>query len=295
VTIFCGKGGTGKTSLSFALGLCYAVRGLRTVVVTSHPLSEVAASASLSGLETAHSTAAANLFVMRIDPAEVLNNLVRRTVPSGILVNAILKSRVYQSLTEVAPGLREIAFLYRLRQLAEEGAQDGHKFDRLVWDAPATGHFLQMLRVSRNFETYLSGPFALLGTQITKLFSDPGKLQVIPVTTLEEMAVQEAIEMCQQLAGDLSIQARDVVCNMASPLAGSEEPLDGFAQQWKDSPSSDVKFLLDRIGIERLQLGSLRSALQAKLHLVRRKTSWATELDLLFQLAQQVEPLAEAR
>lgn len=292
MTIFCGKGGTGKTSLAFALGLSHAMRGLRTVIVTSHPLNEVSASVSLSGLEQAHPVAAANLFVVRIDPDEAIHNIVRRNLPSGLLANAILKSRVYQSLVAVAPGLREIAFLNRLRQLAEDQTENGQNFERLVWDAPATGHFLQMLRVSRNFQTYLSGPFATLGEQITRLFSDQERLAVIPVTTLEEMAVQEAIEMCQQLEADLGIHPGNVICNMTSPLAGSEEANEQIARQFEGSPAADVKFLLDRIEIERLQFRALRSGLQAELHLVRRKSSWVTDIELLLDLAQQVEPLA---
>jgi len=289
VTIFCGKGGTGKTSLSLALGLNYARRGLRTVIVTSHPMSEVSSVASLAGLQQAHPVAAANLFVVRIDPIEVLNDIVKQNLPSALLVKAVLSSRVYQTLVEVAPGLKEIAFLNRLRHLAEDRTDGGRKFDRLVWDAPATGHFLQMLRVSRNFETYLSGPFALLGAQVTKLFSDPSRFSVLPVTTLEEMAVQETIEMCGQLQQDLAIRPRAVLCNMTSPLAGSEEPLDAIFESLHANPPADVSFLRDRIEIERLQFRALATAVKSPLHLVRRKTSWTADLDLLFDLAGQVE------
>ncbi|HWC95871.1 MAG TPA: ArsA family ATPase [Candidatus Sulfopaludibacter sp.] len=290
MTIFCGKGGTGRTSISFALGLSYAMRGLRTVIVTSHPLTEVSSVVSLAGLQQAHPVAAANLFVVRIDPIEVLNNTVRQKLPSALLVKAVLSSKVYQSLVEVAPGLKEIAFLNRLRQLSEDQKESGQKFDRLVWDAPATGHFLQMLRVSRNFDTYLSGPFALLGAQITRLFSDAARFSVIPVATLEEMAVQETVELCQQLQ-ELGIGTRDVICNLTSPLAASEEPLDAVFAKLAGS-EADVKFLRGRIEIERLQLRTLRDSVKSSMHLVRRKTSWSSDLDLLFELAGQVAPAA---
>jgi arsenite-transporting ATPase len=294
MTIFCGKGGTGKTSLSLALGLCHAMRGRSVLVVTSHPLSELAASVSLAGLKEMHPAAADNLFVIHIDPLEVVNNTVRQTILSGILLNAVLESSIYQSLIEVAPGLKEIAFLSRLRKLAEEKAGDVRRFDRVVWDAPATGHFLQMLRVSRNFETYLSGPFALLGAQLAKFTADPKHFNVVPVTTLEEMAVQETIELCQQLASDLGVTTNEVVCNMTSPLAASARSEDNLSRNLRGASSSDVKFLLERNSIERSVFQKLRNALAAKLHSVTRTPSYGTDLVLLRDIARKVETLAEA-
>ena len=294
MTIFCGKGGTGKTSLSLALGLYHAMRGRSVVVVTSHPLTELAASVSLAGLKEMHPAAADNLFVIHIDPLEVVNNTVRQTILSGILLNAVLESSIYQSLIEVAPGLKEIAFLSRLRKLAEEKAGDVRRFDRVVWDAPATGHFLQMLRVSRNFEMYLSGPFALLGAQLAKFTADPKLFSVVPVTTLEEMAVQETIELCQQLAGDLGVTTEDVVCNMTSPLAASARSEEELSGNLRGASSSDVKFLLERNSIERSVFQKLRNALAAKLHIVTRTPAYGTDLVLLRDIAGKVETLAEA-
>lgn len=293
MTIFCGKGGTGKTSLSLALALSHAMRGRSVVMVTSHPLAELAVSVSLAGLKETHPAAAEKLFVIHIDPIEVVNNMVRQTIPAGILLNAVLESSIYRSLIEVAPGLKEIAFLSRLRKLGEEKPDD-RTFARVVWDAPATGHFLQMLRVSRNFETYLSGPFALLGAQLAKFTADPKRFHVVPVTTLEEMAVQETIELCQQLAGDLGIKTDDVVCNMTSPLAASARREEDLAGKLQGASASDVKFLLERNSIERSVFQKLSHALAAKLHIVTRTPSWRTDLVLLSDIAQKMATLVEA-
>jgi len=71
LTIFCGKGGVGKTTLSLGLGLWNANLGRKTVVVTSHPLTELAVSVSLRGLKEQNPLAAANLFVVHIDPQHI--------------------------------------------------------------------------------------------------------------------------------------------------------------------------------------------------------------------------------
>jgi anion-transporting ArsA/GET3 family ATPase len=276
--------------LSLALGLRHATLGRPAVVVTSHPLRELAASVSLAGFTEIHPVAAENLFIIHIDPRDVLNSTVRQNIPSSILVKAVLASSIYQSLIEVAPGLKEIAFLHRLRRLSEEGVDDGRRFERIIWDAPATGHFLQMLRVSRNFELYLSGPFALLGAQLATFSSDPARFSVVPVTTLEEMAVEETIELCRQLGGDLGIRAGSVVCNMTSPLAQSGQPLRDLREQLEteNQDEQDLQFILSRNAIERSLFDKLKGALPAALYLVRRKAVWTTDLDLLFDLVRQM-------
>ena len=74
-----------------------------------------------------------------------------------------MNSHIYQSLIEVAPGLKEFEFLVRMQQLAERTASGVTDYDLLLWDAPASGHFLGTLHAARNFETFLTGPLAAAG------------------------------------------------------------------------------------------------------------------------------------
>jgi len=274
-----------------AFALRYASEGRSALVVTSHPLPELALSVSLAGLKESHAVAASNLFVIYIDPREVLQGLVRQNIESALLTDTVLNSRI-----EVLPGLKEVAFISRVRDLALRGSgpETPQTFERIVWDAPATGHFLRTLEVARNFDRYLSGPLALLGKTLAGFLSDPSSLALIPVATLEEMAVDEVIEMCEKLAGELEMRPAALVCNMASPLLGtSEEEWDNlhrtFSAEVTGSP--DPSFILERHAIERALFGKLRLAGEIPTHIVRRKASWNSDIELLLDLAGRMGDL----
>src|SRR5690349_24969796 len=101
LTILCGKGGVGKTTLSLALALRTAMRGENALVVTSHPLQELAVSISLAGLKERFPAAREHLYMLYIDPREILNGNVRQHIPSDFLAEAVVTSRIYQSLIEI--------------------------------------------------------------------------------------------------------------------------------------------------------------------------------------------------
>ena len=300
LTIFCGKGGVGKTSLALAFALRHAEQGKSVLVVTSHPIRELAVAVSLAGLKQKHPAAAANLFVVHLDPLEILAAKVRQVVPSETLAKRVLASPIYKSLIEVAPGLKEMAFLGRLHQIARERRGEGAaKFDLLVWDAPATGHFIQTLQVSQRFETYLSGPFALLGKEVAEFFQDASNLTVIPIATLEDMAVEETIEMCATLAGELHLRPSAVICNLASPLLAQPETefetlRDKVEKKVEDTAAGDagLRFIFERQEIERALYRKLRSSVLTKLHIVERCASWNSDLELLWDLSRQLGGIA---
>src|SRR5216684_3103660 len=223
IIVFCGKGGVGKTSLSLALALRCAESGKKVVVVSSHPLPELGVAVSLAGLATEFPIAARNLFVIHIEPRDLLADLVRQNFPSQWVADAVLNSHIYQSLIEVAPGLKEFQFLVRMQQLAERTASGAPDYDLLLWDAPASGHFLGTLHAARNFEAFLSGPLAAAGADLARFFSNTSNITLLPVTTLEEMAIEETIEMCAKLEAEFGLKAEKVFLNLVSPLATAAE------------------------------------------------------------------------
>lgn len=285
IIIFCGKGGVGKTTLSLAMALRCAQAGKRVVVVSSHPLHELAVAVSLEGMERMFPVASRNMFVVHIDAKELLADLVHKNFPSRVIADAVLASAIYRNLVEVAPGLKEFQFLARLQQLAERAASGAPDYDLLLWDAPSSGHFLSTLHAARNFETFLSGPLASAGADLTRFFSNAAHLTLLPITTLEEMAVEETVEMCAKLQAEFGIKPAALLMNLVSPLLDAEA---GEIEALRHSPDAAVRFAAERGLIERERSADLASRLPAPQTAIGRIPEWSSDLELLRETGESL-------
>ncbi len=286
LTVFCGKGGVGKTTLSFAWALAECRGGRRLLVVSSHPVEELALSLSLAGLEE-DPEVSSRLFVVHIDPKAVLESIVRRGVRPGRLADSLISSRIYSSFVEVVPGLKELAFLWRLRELAERPVEEGgRRFDAIVWDAPATGHFLQTLRVAVNFEQFLSGPLAGKGRAIFEFMRD-SRPAVVPVSVPEEMSVDETLELVDGL-GQLGIRPAFLLCNLSSPML-SRWVADGKKTRFVRERWGDLHlFLKARSEVEIGQFQRLRTSVAVPVFPIRRAVRPQRDLKFVTGLADEL-------
>jgi hypothetical protein len=292
IMVVCGKGGVGKTTLSLALGLKHANQGRRVVIVSSHPVPELAIAVSLEGLSTRFPAAARNLFVVHLDPRELLQEIVEQNFPVQMVAQAILNSSIFKNLVEVAPGLKEFYFLARLQELAERKATAanaaGPDYEVLIWDAPASGHFLTTLRSARAFERFLTGPLASAGAEMNRFFSNSAHMQILAVTPLEEMAMAETVEMNASLKREFHLHCSALILNMVSPLATATEKEVQQIKLGKDA-SPALRFAVDRGRLERERTTELRETIPAPQICIPRIREWRGDLDLLGQVGQFLE------
>ena len=290
LVIFCGKGGVGKTTLSLAAGLKHAMNGRRVLVISSHPLAELALAVSLDGLAARFPAAAPNLFVLYIDPRDLIADMVDKHFPVPMMAQKILNSSIFTNLVEIAPGLKELFFLGRLQELSERrhSAATAPDYDYLIWDAPASGHFLTTLRAAKNFEVFLSGPLAAAGAQLHRFFSNRQNIQLFPVTPLEEMAIAETLEMAQSMAEDFEIKCSALLVNCASAMcSATEADLAGLRPAAESSPA--MRFAVERGLMERERCLELRAALPVPQVLIPRFNQWANDLDLLTRIGERMD------
>jgi anion-transporting ArsA/GET3 family ATPase len=292
IVVVCGKGGVGKTTLSLALGLKRANQGRRVVIVSSHPLPELTIAVSLEGVATRFPAAARNLFVVHLNPQELIQEVVEQNFPVQMVAQAILNSSIFKNLVEVAPGLKEFYFLARLQQLAERKATaagaSGPDYELLIWDAPASGHFLSTLRSARAFESFLSGPLASAGAEMDRFFSNSANMRILAVTPLEEMAITETLEMTESLKRDFNLRCTALILNMVSPLVTASEK-EVIELKVDDETSPALRFAIDRGRLERERSIEIQKSVPAPQVCVPRIREWSGDLDLLGQVGEWLD------
>ena len=216
-----GKGGTGKTSLSAAVGRLCAERGHRTVIaeVDSH---RPALSAML-GTEPAYEPTAVSdrLYICNISWRDALVEWLERAVPVQRIVRLILGNRIVQVFLNATPGVRETVIFSRILSLTEE-------FERVIVDMPASGHAVSLLRVPHIALTLMrGGPIRERSEEVVAALGKSTTRLVI-VGLPEEMVVNETVELWERVHAVVpELQLGHVVLNRAATptLADDERTL----------------------------------------------------------------------
>jgi anion-transporting ArsA/GET3 family ATPase len=234
--VVTGKGGVGKTTVSAALGLLAASRGLRTIVVEVSGAGTDAGGAGRLSALLGHPEAPPHgveleldegLWGLSIDRDRVLAEWLRALggrVPARVLTS----SSSFQYLIAAAPGAREMLSMVKVWELAEDRRPGGGSgdYDLVVLDAPATGHALAMLRSPQMFAAIARvGPVARQARQVRELLADPARSAYLVVAQATEMAVTETLELREGLDEELSRELHAVVVNGTLPRRFKGEEL----------------------------------------------------------------------
>jgi anion-transporting ArsA/GET3 family ATPase len=200
-----GKGGVGKSTVSLALGLAAAKRGLRTIV------AELARGDGLQRAFDQHGgrhfeevRLAPNLYTISIDPQAAMEEYLLVKVP-GPLSSILGQSKLFSAFAMATPGMRELLSIGKAWELAqfERRTSEADPYDLVIVDSPASGHSIGVLRTPRTFaEIAKAGPIAHQGRVIARTIADRSFTAVVAVSTGEEMPVNETLELHQELLSD---------------------------------------------------------------------------------------------
>jgi anion-transporting ArsA/GET3 family ATPase len=237
--VLTGKGGVGKTTVSAALGLIAADRGLRTIVVE---MGEQRRLAELFGAVPAEAGAETelreNLWSVSIDPDRALLEWLQ-SLGGRVSGRVLASSGTFQYFAAAAPGAKELVSMVTIWKLTEGRRGRGRRtggFDLVILDAQATGHALGMLHSPQTFGAIARvGPIASQTRQVGELLADPARSAYIAVALPTEMAVTEALELQNGLRLQIERSLDAVVVNGTLPRRFSPaelariEGLDGAA------------------------------------------------------------------
>ncbi len=212
-----GKGGVGKSTVSIALGLLAARRGLRTIVAELASQDRVRQAFERSGEVFEEVQLGERLFTISIDPQNAMEEYLK--VKTGAVGQVLGSSRLFHAFAMATPGMRELLSIGKVWELSQHQrrTEDADAYDLVVVDSPAAGHGVGILRTPRTFADIARvGPIAHQGRAIAATIADPDFTAVVAVTTAEEMPVNETLWLQGALAEEeLALEA--VIVNALYP------------------------------------------------------------------------------
>ncbi len=212
-----GKGGVGRTSISAASATAAARRGKRTLLIEADLRGPVAVSrGKRPGFKPVELEA--KLFAMTLGGQESLEDYLSFVVPR-IVLRAVFASSIYQYFVHAAPALRELTMMGKVYHEIERRAAPLKPWDLVVFDAPASGQALSMIRTPfAAQETFGESVVGREARNIARLLSDSRKCAMVAVTTAEALAMTETLEVNRTLA-TLEIATAGVFFNRTSAAA----------------------------------------------------------------------------
>jgi anion-transporting ArsA/GET3 family ATPase len=200
LVVVTGKGGVGKTTVTAALARAASSAG-RRVLAVEVGRGRLAPLLGKERLEAEPTRIEPGLSAATIEPEAVLGDFLLSVLRFRLLTRRLLESTSFQVLAAAAPGLAELLVLHRLLGWLEARRLGRTAHDVLIVDAPASGHSLPLLTAPRTLGAFARlGPVADLLGRLERLLADPEQTLVCLVTTPEELAVRETIELYQEVA-----------------------------------------------------------------------------------------------
>ena len=222
LVIVTGKGGTGKTTVTAALGLAAAATGRRVL------LAEVGPQEHLPGILSRGPTPTVGyegrelskgVRAMRIDPYEALAEYLGLQIGLRGVVRRVLRNQAFRQLMEASPGWRELITLGKIWHLGQLRDDDETlRYDLIVVDAPATGHGLTFLDVPRVVGAAVgTGPLRRHAGWVEAMIRDPERTLLLPVALGEELPARETAELILRLRDQVGVAVDRVVVNAVTP------------------------------------------------------------------------------
>jgi len=212
-----GKGGVGRSTIAAAIAGQCAARGRKTLLFETNANDRFGAYYGKPAVGTSVTQLAPNLSAVNTNAATALEEYGLMILRWRSVYEMVFENRVTKAFLRAVPGLDDYALLGKAWYHTAEEKRGKPVWDTVVFDMPASGHSVSMLRIPWVIlDTVPEGPLTRDARTIKELLSDPKRTAVVLVTLAEEMPVNEAIELETKL-GALGIVPQQMICNQIYP------------------------------------------------------------------------------
>ena len=212
-----GKGGVGRSTVAAAIAGKRAAMGKKTLLFETNANDRFGAYFGKPAVGETPSQLAPNLWGVNATPASALAEYGMMILRWKSVYEMVFENRVSKAFLRAIPGLDDYALLGKAWFHTTEEKRGAPVWDTVVFDMPASGHSLSMLRVPWVItETVPEGPLTRDARTIKSLLCDPARTAAVLVTLAEEMPVNEAIELEAKLIA-LGIVPQQLLVNQVFP------------------------------------------------------------------------------
>jgi anion-transporting ArsA/GET3 family ATPase len=212
-----GKGGVGRSTVAAAIAAKLAAQGKRTLLFETNANDRFGTYFDKPPVGTELVQLAPNLFAVNTNPAAALEEYGLMILKFKSVYEMVFENRVTKAFLRAIPGLDDYSLLGKAWFHTTEEKRGKLIWDHVVFDMPASGHSVSMLRVPWVItDTVPEGPLTRDARTVKELLTDRARTSAILVTLAEEMPVNEAIELEQKLSS-LGIVPQQIVCNQIYP------------------------------------------------------------------------------
>jgi anion-transporting ArsA/GET3 family ATPase len=276
-----GKGGVGRSTIAAAIAGECARRGRKTLLFETNANDRFGPYFEKPPVGPELTQLAPNLSAVNATPASALAEYGLMVLRFKSVYEMVFENRVTKAFLRAVPGLDEYALLGKAWFHTTEEKRGRPVWDTVVFDLPASGHSVSMLRVPWVIvDTVPEGPLTRDAREVKALLADPVRTATVLVTLAEEMPVNEAVELEGKLTA-LGIVPQKLIVNQVYPdhfPAGSPvtRMLDAIVARPDGSPIAALA--------EHGQLSRDRHALNARYiaELARRAKTPQFQLPILF-------------
>lgn len=127
-------------------------------------------------------------------------------------------ARIFEYVATAAPGVTEILTVGKVGFEVRDG-----DWDRVIIDAPATGHVVELIAAPDNLGSLIKlGPLSDQTGWLSEILGDHERTGLWIVTTPEELPVSESLELVDRIASETRVGLAGAVINRMPDLIDQE-------------------------------------------------------------------------